>query len=83
MLKNPNIILLDEPTSALDSMNEELVSQALHNLFYNKTVLIIAHRLQTVKQADRILYIGRRTIPLDKEGIEGDLPTNTSIILEQ
>jgi len=33
MLKNPNIILLDEPTSALDSFNEELVSEALHNLF--------------------------------------------------
>jgi ABC-type multidrug transport system fused ATPase/permease subunit len=33
MLKNPNIILLDEPTSALDSFNEELVGEALHNLF--------------------------------------------------
>jgi len=55
MLKNPNIILLDEPTSALDSFNEELISQALHNLFQGKTVIVVAHRLQTVKQADRIL----------------------------
>lgn len=57
MLKNPEIILLDEPTSALDSFNEELVSQALHNLFQWKTVIIVAHRLQTVKNSDRILYI--------------------------
>lgn len=57
MLKNPNIILLDEPTSALDSLNEELVSEALNNLFAGKTVIVVAHRLQTVKNADRILYI--------------------------
>ncbi len=56
MLKNPNIILLDEPTSALDSFNEEQISIALHNLFKWKTVIVIAHRLQTVKQADRILF---------------------------
>ncbi|MCS6983125.1 MAG: ABC transporter ATP-binding protein/permease [Candidatus Absconditabacterales bacterium] len=57
MLKNPKIILLDEPTSALDSVSEELVSQAMQELFKNRTVIIIAHRLQTVKHADRILYI--------------------------
>lgn len=56
MLKNPSIILLDEPTSALDSFNEEQISIALHNLFKWKTVVVIAHRLQTVKQADRILF---------------------------
>ena len=55
MLKNPDIILLDEPTSALDSFNEEKISWALNNLFEWKTVIIIAHRLQTVKSADRIL----------------------------
>ena len=57
MLKNPNIILLDEPTSALDSFNEELINMALHNLFKWKTVIVVAHRLQTVKQADRILLL--------------------------
>ena len=55
MLKNPDLILLDEPTSALDSFNEEEISQALNNLFEWKTVVIVAHRLQTVKSADRIL----------------------------
>lgn len=56
-LKNPHIILLDEPTSALDSFSEEKISQAFHNLFEGRTVLIIAHRLQTVKEADVILVL--------------------------
>ncbi|EKE29290.1 MAG: MDR-like protein ABC transporter [uncultured bacterium (gcode 4)] len=57
MLKNPNIILLDEPTSALDSISEQVVSEALHNLFRWRTVLVIAHRLQTVKEADEIIVL--------------------------
>lgn len=57
MLKDPDIVLLDEPTSALDSENEELVTQALNELFRGKTVIVIAHRLQTVKHSDQILYI--------------------------
>ncbi len=57
MLKNPDIILLDEPTSSLDSYNEEQVTLALNNLFKGKTVIIIAHRLQTVKHSDDIIYL--------------------------
>lgn len=57
MLKNPQIILLDEPTSALDSFSEEEVTKAFDNLAKGKTVIIIAHRLQTVKQADMILVL--------------------------
>ncbi len=57
MLKNPHIIILDEPTSALDSFNEEEVSEALKNLFKNKTIVVVAHRLQTVKSSDMIFYI--------------------------
>lgn len=56
-LKNPQIILLDEPTSALDSFSEEEVTQAFDNLFAGRTVIVIAHRLQTVKKADRILVL--------------------------
>ena len=56
-LKNPEIIILDEPTSALDSFSEEMISQSLATLFHNKTVIIIAHRLQTVKHADEIFVI--------------------------
>lgn len=62
MLKDPTIILLDEPTSALDSYNEEQVTIAMNNLFAGKTVIIVAHRLQTVKNADEIIYIEKGKI---------------------
>ena len=55
MLKDPKIIILDEPTSALDSFSEEQITYAMHNLFENRTVIIIAHRLQTVKEASDII----------------------------
>jgi ABC-type multidrug transport system fused ATPase/permease subunit len=57
MLKDPKIIILDEPTSALDSFSEEQITKAMQNLFQNRTVIVIAHRLQTVKHADRILVL--------------------------
>ena len=56
-LKNPKIIILDEPTSALDSFSEEKIGKAMQNLFKKRTVIIIAHRLQTVKHADRIIVL--------------------------
>lgn len=56
-LKDPEIILLDEPTSALDSISEEKIAEALHRLFEKRTVIIIAHRLQTVKEADDIIVV--------------------------
>jgi ABC-type multidrug transport system fused ATPase/permease subunit len=48
---------LDEPTSALDSFSEELITKAMHNLFKWRTIIIIAHRLQTVKNADDIILL--------------------------
>lgn len=57
-LKDPEIVLLDEPTSALDSVSEEKISHALHKLFAGRTVIVIAHRLQTVKEADHIVVVG-------------------------
>ena len=56
-LKDPEIILLDEPTSALDSFSEEQITKALDELFVSRTVIVIAHRLQTVKKADDIIVI--------------------------
>lgn len=56
-LKDPKIIILDEPTSALDSLSEKKITSAMHNLFKNRTVIVIAHRLQTVKHADDIIVI--------------------------
>jgi ABC-type multidrug transport system fused ATPase/permease subunit len=57
LLKNPEIIVLDEPTSALDSFSEDVITKAMEELFKGRTVIIIAHRLQTVKRADTILVL--------------------------
>ncbi|MEO1837217.1 MAG: ATP-binding cassette domain-containing protein, partial [Akkermansiaceae bacterium] len=54
ILADPKILLLDEATSALDSESERLVQEALDELMKGRTSLIIAHRLGTVKYADRI-----------------------------
>ena len=56
-LKDPEIILLDEPTAALDSYSEEKVAKAFEHLFKWRTVIVIAHRLQTVKSADDIIVL--------------------------
>ena len=57
LLKNPPILILDEATSALDSESEKLVQEALEALMRNRTSLVIAHRLSTVRRADRILVM--------------------------
>jgi len=62
LLKNAPILILDEATSALDSESEALVQSALHNLMSGRTVLVIAHRLSTVRRADRIVVIENGTI---------------------
>lgn len=56
-LKDPKIIILDEPTSALDSFSEEKITKAMNNLFFWRTVIVIAHRLQTVRHADNIFVL--------------------------
>ncbi|MBP7773488.1 ABC transporter ATP-binding protein [Candidatus Gracilibacteria bacterium] len=56
-LKDPEIILLDEPTAALDSYSEQKVAKAFEHLFEGRTVIVIAHRLQTVKSADDIIVL--------------------------
>lgn len=57
ILKNAPILVLDEATSSLDSYSERLIQDALKNLMANKTVIVIAHRLSTVMQMDRIIVI--------------------------
>jgi subfamily B ATP-binding cassette protein MsbA len=57
LLKDPPILILDEATSHLDTQSEMLVQQALANLMQNRTVIVIAHRLATVRRADRILVL--------------------------
>jgi ATP-binding cassette subfamily B protein len=57
LLRDAPILLLDEATSALDAESEQLVQQALENLMQNRTTLVIAHRLATVRSADRIVVM--------------------------
>jgi len=58
IVRDAPILVLDEPTSALDAESETLVLQALANLQHGRTTLVIAHRLSTVRQADRLLVLG-------------------------
>jgi subfamily B ATP-binding cassette protein MsbA len=57
ILKDPRILILDEATSALDSESEGLVQAALERLMQGRTSIVIAHRLSTVRRADRIAVI--------------------------
>lgn len=57
ILKNPPILILDEATSALDTESEKLVQQALENLMNNRTTLVVAHRLSTIRNADLICVL--------------------------
>jgi subfamily B ATP-binding cassette protein MsbA len=57
VLRDPRILILDEATSALDSRSERLIEQALDKLLAGRTTLIIAHRLSTVRRANKILYM--------------------------
>ncbi|MGM9935835.1 MAG: ATP-binding cassette domain-containing protein, partial [Candidatus Ornithomonoglobus sp.] len=56
-LKNPPILILDEATSALDNESERVVQESLDRLAHGRTVLTIAHRLTTIKNADTILVL--------------------------
>jgi subfamily B ATP-binding cassette protein MsbA len=57
LLRDPRVLLLDEATSALDAENEALVQEALARLRQGRTTLVIAHRLATVRDADRIVVM--------------------------
>ncbi|MDR2033863.1 MAG: ABC transporter ATP-binding protein/permease [Helicobacteraceae bacterium] len=61
-LKNSQLVILDEATSALDNESEAVVRQAISNLMKNRTVIVIAHRLSTVQNADKIIVVNRGKI---------------------
>jgi subfamily B ATP-binding cassette protein MsbA len=62
ILKDPHILILDEATSSLDTESEALVQEALANLMKNRTTFVIAHRLSTVMNADRIIVLDNGAI---------------------
>ena len=62
IIKNPRLLILDEATSALDSESELLVQQALSRLFTGRTTLVIAHRLTTIQEANRIFVLNKGVI---------------------
>ena len=76
-LKNPPILILDEATSALDTKTEALIQQALDELAENRTTLVIAHRLATIRNADRIIVIDENGIA--EEGTREELLAKNGI----
>jgi subfamily B ATP-binding cassette protein MsbA len=76
LLANPEVLILDEATSALDTESERLIQQAFVRLYEHKTVIIIAHRLSTVKIADTIYYLENGEII--EKGSHAELLTNPS-----
>jgi ATP-binding cassette, subfamily B, bacterial len=64
-LKNPRILILDEATSALDTETEAIIQEALNELAKDRTTLVIAHRLATIRKADRILVVTENGIAED------------------
>ena len=81
ILSNPKILLLDEATSSVDAHTELVIQQSMHHIIKNRTAIIIAHRLSTVRSADRIVVLEQGEIKeegtfqelLDNKGIFADL----------
>jgi ABC-type multidrug transport system fused ATPase/permease subunit len=74
VLKNPTILILDEATSSLDSESERLVQEALEKLMKGRTSVVIAHRLATVRKADKIIVLENGTIV--EQGTHAELIAN-------
>ena len=59
VFKNPSYLFLDEATSSLDANNEKMVIENLNDYFEGKTVVVVAHRLSTVKNADQLIVLDK------------------------
>ncbi len=73
-LKDPPILLLDEATSALDTITEKYIQAQIEELSKGRTVIVVAHRLSTIMQADTIYVLGKEGII--EQGTHSDLLTN-------
>jgi len=76
-LKDPAVVVLDEATSSLDNESERLVEEAMEELLRGRSTLIIAHRLRTVRRADRVLVLDRGRIV--EEGTHEDLSLGSGV----
>lgn len=76
-LKNPKILILDEATSALDTETEKAIQEALNELAVGRTTLVIAHRLATIKDADRIVVVSKKGIV--EEGTHEELMNSQKV----
>ena len=74
ILRDSPILLLDEATSSLDAISENAIKTAIDNVSGNKTIIVIAHRLSTVKNADRIIYLENGKI--ESQGTHGEMIKN-------
>jgi ATP-binding cassette subfamily B protein len=77
LLKDPRVLILDEATSALDAESEHLVQEALDRLMKGRTTLVIAHRLSTVKEANRVCVLDEGR--LAQEGTHDELVSEDGI----
>lgn len=75
LIRNPDVIIFDEATSALDTISESEIQQAINNLSKDKTTFIVAHRLSTIKNADRIAVI--------KEGVCQEIGTYDELVAKK
>ncbi len=80
VLKNPSVIILDEATSAIDTETELYIKEALDILIKDKTAFIVAHRLSTIRNSDRILYISNKGIA--EEGTHEELMAKKGLYYE-
>ena len=62
LYREPAVLILDEATSSLDTITEQIIMEAVHNLARKKTIIIVAHRLSTVKQCDLIYIVEKGQI---------------------
>jgi len=72
LYKRPDYLFLDEATNSLDSINEQKIVKALNNVFQNRTVIVVAHRLSTIRRADQIIVL--------KAGMIAEVGTHQSLM---